>query len=486
MAEVPVQIEEIYKIYKQTKSVRLPFNLPINKIDHKIDHGDLYFTLDIRSRKGIRGFLINSLRLVEFYMPFLLKPCIPLLKKYVNNNLYIYGGNAYAKEAIKKGANYAVIDSKLAKKGDKFLFVNNTRDTLINLVALNRNNVNTQFVGITGSCGKTTTKELTKYILSKKYSTESTPKSANAFYTIAYSLLNFNESTDLAVIEMGIDSPGQIKKYCELVQPQCGLITCIGKAHLQGLKSIEGVLKAKGELFEYLISVNGHIFKNINDSRIASLAKNYKNITTYGRTKDANICGEIISAFPFLKIKWYPPTKARAEYYNVSTKLFGEYNLDNLLAAISVALHYDVPPKLINEAIQEYETLNLRSQIKNIGTNKIIFDCYNANPTSMRASLINFSKMNADKKVLLIGDMLELGNSSIQEHSDMISFVKKLNFDLAVFIGKEFMKARDNDFGLYLSNVRTARKWFHKQKFENTQILLKASRGIAIEKMINK
>jgi UDP-N-acetylmuramoyl-tripeptide--D-alanyl-D-alanine ligase len=345
--------------------------------------------------------------------------------------------------------------------------------------------VNTQFIGITGSCGKTTTKELTKFILSKKYSTESTTGTWNTFYTIAHHLLNFNESTDLAIIEMGIGSPGQIKKYCEMVQPHCGLITCIGKAHLQGLKSIEGVLKAKGELFEYLISVNGHIFKNINDSRIASLAINYKNITTYGRTKDADICGEIISTFPFLKIKWYPPTKTRAEYYNVSTKLFGEYNLDNILSAISVALYFDVPPKLINEAIQEYETIDLRSQIKKYGTNTIYFDCYNANPTSMRASLINFAKMNVDKKVAIIGDMLELGNSSIQEHSDMISFVKKLNFDLTVFVGKEFMKARDNNFSLCFSNVRTARKWFYKQKFINTHIILKASRGIAIEKIIN-
>ena len=481
MAEVPVQIEEIYKIFKQSKNVRLPFNLAYNNIDP----GDLYFTLDIRSRKGIRGILINSLRFVEYYLPSLLNPCIPFLKKY-KNSIFIYGGNAYAKDAIKKGANYAVIDSKLARKGDKFLLVNNARDTLIDLVVLNRNNVNTQFIGITGSCGKTTTKELTKFILSRKYSTESTPGTSNSFYTIAYSLLNFNESTDMAVVEMGVDYPGQIKKYCELVQPQCGLITCIGKAHLQGLNSVEGVLKEKGELFEYLISVNGHIFKNTNDSRIAGLAKNYKNITTYGRAKDANIYGEIISASPFLKIKWYPPTKTRTECYNVSTKLFGEYNLDNLLAAITVALHYDVPPKLINEAIQEYETIKLRSQIKNIGTNTIIFDCYNANPTSMRVALINFAKMNADKKVLLIGDMLELGNSSNQEHRDIISYIKQLDFDLTVFIGKEFIKARDHNFGLYFSNVSTAKKWVSKQKFKNTHMLLKASRGIAIEKIVDQ
>jgi UDP-N-acetylmuramoyl-tripeptide--D-alanyl-D-alanine ligase len=398
---------------------------------------------------------------------------------------YSKHGNSYAKWCLGKGAAYAVIDDVRMKQGPEYLVVEDSNAALNSLAVVHRNQVDTQFIAVTGSCGKTTTKELTKAVLSSKYSAEATIGNKNAHSFIPAAILNFEQSADFAVIEMGIASSGQIRRYCEMVKPHCGLITCIGKAHLQGLKSIEGVLKAKGELFEYLISVNGHIFKNINDSRIASLAINYKNITTYGRTKDADICGEIISTFPFLKIKWYPPTKTRAEYYNVSTKLFGEYNLDNILSAISVALYFDVPPKLINEAIQEYETIDLRSQIKKYGTNTIYFDCYNANPTSMRASLINFAKMNVDKKVAIIGDMLELGNSSIQEHSDMISFVKKLNFDLTVFVGKEFMKARDNNFSLCFSNVRTARKWFYKQKFINTHIILKASRGIAIEKIIN-
>jgi UDP-N-acetylmuramoyl-tripeptide--D-alanyl-D-alanine ligase len=479
MTEVSGQINKLYQIYKKSKNVKLPYDLAANRIIP----GDLYFTLDLRAKKGIKGALVNNLRFVESNMPILLKPGIPLLKKY-KENLFIFGGNAYAKKAIKMGANYAVIDEKFAKKGNNFLLVDNALSTLVKLAAHNRDIVNTQFIAITGSCGKTTTKELTKFILSKTYFTESTPGNLNHSFLIAQSLLNFDKRADLAVIEMGIKSPGQIKSMCQMVKPHCGLITCIGKAHLQGLESIEGVSKAKGELFEYLTSVNGHIFKNISDSRVANLAKNYKNITTFGRTKDADICGEIISTFPFLKIKWYPPTKSKAEYYNVSTKLFGEYNLDNILAAISVALHYDVPLKLINEAIKEYETINLRSQIKDYETNKITFDCYNSNPTSMKAALINFAKINVDKKVAIIGDMLELGHSSIQEHRDMISFVKGFNFDLTVFVGKEFMKAKDNNFGMYLSSVKTARKWFNKQKFRNTHILLKASRGIALERII--
>lgn len=485
MSEIPIQIDELYRIYKQSKKIRIRIPSELGK--NRIESDDLYFAVHQKSHaKGIKKILLRCYLFMDSNMPLLRKPLMPLFNKDNDYALFFLKyGDAYAKWCLKRGAAYAVIDDMRMKKGPKYLLVEDTNDALTSLAAFHRKKVDTQFIAITGSCGKTTTKELTKYILSRKYSTESTIGSRNAQWYIPSFLLNFDDSADLAVVEMGIASSGQIKKYCEIVQPHCGLITCIGKAHLSGLKSIEGVLKAKGELFEYLISENRHIFKNINDSMVASLARNYKNITTYGRTKDADICGEIISTFPFLKIKWYPSKKSRAEYYNVSTKLYGEYNLDNILSAISVALYFGVPPKLINEAIQEYETIDLRSQIKKHGTNTIYFDCYNANPTSMRAALISFAKMNVDKKVAIIGDMLELGNSSIQEHCDMISFVKKLNFDLTAFVGKEFMKARDNDFSLFFSNIKTARKWFNKQKFINTHIILKASRGIAIEKIIN-
>ena len=184
MTDTPVQIDELYQIYKQSRSVKLPYDLASGRIAP----GDLYFTLDLRPRKGIKGALINSLRLIEFYMPFLLKPGMPLLKKY-KDNLFIFGGNAYAKKAIKKGANYSVIDEKLAKKGNKFLLADNALNTLIKLAALNRNKVNTQYIAITGSCGKTITKELTKFILSKKYFTESTPGNLNHSFLIARSLL---------------------------------------------------------------------------------------------------------------------------------------------------------------------------------------------------------------------------------------------------------------------------------------------------------
>jgi UDP-N-acetylmuramoyl-tripeptide--D-alanyl-D-alanine ligase len=484
-----VKIEELYKIYIQSKSVRLPHDLEANDIEP----GDLYFAWKISlSGQGIKGAIGEIWRFMEFKLPFLLKLAILSIKKYKKWSLYsgfqsnMIDGNAYANKAIKKEADYAVIDDIRSKNGPNFFFVENTSDTLINLAALHRKKMNTQFVGITGSCGKTTTKELTHLVLSTKYSVESTVDNHNCVPWIPQRILNFDENTEIGVIEMGVSSIGQLRKLCEIVQPHCGLITCIGKAHLEGFKSLEGVVKAKKELFEYLISVNGHIFKNINDATVTNVFNYYKNVTTYGTTKDADIYGKILNTTPFLTIRWYPSKKSKSEYHDVSTKLYGEYNLDNILSAISVGLYYDVPPKLINEAIQEYETINLRSQIKKLGKNTIILDAYNANPTSMRAALSNFDKMDADNKVVIIGDMLELGKSSIEEHRNIIFFTKNLNFNRTVFIGKEFGKARDPNFGLYFSKIKTAKKWFSQQNFINSHILLKASRGIAIERIVDR
>ena len=390
MENMPVNILELYRIYKQSRGVKCPSDLAYNRIKS----GDLYFTWAYPKKPKSVKFILW--RFMPYYIMFFLKPVISFLKnsKQGLGRVTLFGGNAFAKEAIKKGANFAVIDNKRAKKGPKYILVTDVRDTITNLAVLQRKKSNIQFVAITGSCGKTTTRGLTCLVLRKKYSVESS--SSNVMPVIQADILNFNESTEIAVMEIGTANFGVIKQSCEIIQPHCGLITCIGKAHLQGLKSIEGVLKAKGELFDYLISTNGHIFKNLNDSKIVGMANNYENITTFGSTTDANIYGEITNTFPFLTIKWYPSIKSKREYYHASTKLFGEYNLDNILSAISVGLYFDVPPKLINEAIQEYETTNLRSQEKKIGSNTIILDSYNANPTSMRAALKNFTKMITD------------------------------------------------------------------------------------------
>lgn len=481
MAKVTVTTDELYRIYRRSKSLKYPYDL----MTSRIEQGDLYFALQRESNQGIRGFLRKSWKFMEFYLPFLPRLFFSLLRGLNINLHYWVDGNTYAKEAIKK-ANYAVIDDSRMKNGSKLLLVENTEDTLIGLAALHRKKLNNRLVGITGSCGKTTTKELINSVLSTKYSVVSTTGTQNRIIQCSQSILKMDKSTDIGVIEMaGGTGMASLKQKCLVVKPNCGIITSIGKAHLQYYNSVDGVAEEKEKLFEYLVSTNGHIFKNLNDSRVANMATDYSNITTYGSIEEADIYGKVISTFPFLVIRWYPSKRSRREYYDIITKLYGDYNLDNILSAISVGLHFDVPPRSINEAIQEYETKHLRSQVKKQGTNTIIFDSYNANPTSMRAALRNFEKMDAVKKVVIIGDMLELGNSSIEEHRKLILFLKNLNFDATFFIGKEFMKVRENGFGWYFSNVRTARHFFYKQNFQNTHILLKASRGIAVERIIN-
>jgi UDP-N-acetylmuramoyl-tripeptide--D-alanyl-D-alanine ligase len=480
MGNVPVEMDEIYRVYKNSKSVKLPSDAETNKIEP----GDLYFAWKLFNDPSNLGFLMKNWRNMELYTPLLLKPIIALLKKYTNYSTYVVDGNAYAKKAIKMGANYAIIDDTRIKNNYRYLFTKNTRAMVCDLVAFHRKKVNIPFVGITGTCGKTTTKELIKSVLSAKYTVESNMGNLNSPPLLFKEILNFAKNTELGIIELAGNSFYNFKRLCEIVQPHCGLITCIGKGHLDWFKSIEGVLKIKRGLFDYISSVKGHIFKNLNDSKIANLVNDYKHTTTYGSINDADVYGQIVDTSPFLTIKWHPSKNSRQEYFQVTTKLYGHYNLDNILSAIAVGLYYDIPPKLINEAIQEYETINLRSQIQKIGTNSFILDSGSATPTSMIAALNSFYDMNVEKKIAILGDIAYLGKWSIQEHHDIIIYTKNLNFDITVFVGKEFQKARDHDFGLYFANPKTARKWLKEQNIKNSHILLKSSRPVGIERII--
>ena len=481
MENIPVKINELYRVYRHSKSVKSFGDVETNKIEP----GDLYFAWKRFNDPIELGLLMKTWRYMELYTPFLLLPIIALLKKYTNYNAYVIDGNAYAKKAIKMGASYAVIDNIHIKKGNKYLFTQDIKATLKELVAFHRKKMNTQFIGITGTCGKTTTKRLIKSVLIAKYPVESNRGNLNTAPWIFQEILNnFAEGTKMGVIEIAGSNFPNIKKVCETIQPNCGLITNIGKGHLKQFKSIEGVLKVKRGLFDYLSSVNGHIFKNLNDSRVATLANDYKNTTTYGSTKDADVYGQISNTSPVLEIKWYPSKKSRREYYQVRTKLYGQYNLDNLLSAIAVGLYFDIPPKLINEAIQECEPSNLRSQIKKVGTNTLILDSGSATPTSMMASLNSLYEMNVEKKIAILGDIAYLGEFSVQEHRDIIAYTKDLNFDITVFVGREFHKARDRYFGLYFATLKKAQKWFKKQNLKNSHILLKSSRPIAIERIL--
>lgn len=484
MIESSFSIDECYRFFKQFKERRVL--LPEDLDQEKIGPNDIYFAVHKNNpTEGIKGFLLKCYLTLDANMPLIDKPVRSFFNKSGNYKFFysLYGDN-YANWCLKRGAAYSVIDNPRMKKGPRYILVDDVDHTLERLAVIRRKELNAEFIAVTGSCGKTTTTALTTFILRKKYAAESTKGNKNALWAIPQAILNFDENADLGVVEMGIRAFNEISKYCHIVKPDCGIITCIGKAHLAGFQTKDGVLKAKRELFDFLISRNGQLFKNLNDPLLATLASDYKQTTTYGRTEDADVFGKIIDSSQLLKIRWYPTKRSRSEYYDVSTKLYGEYNLNNILAAIAVALHYDISPKLICEALQEYETVGLRSQIIKYGTNTIYVDCYNANPTSMQAALVNFAKIRAAKRVAILGDMLELGHSTGREHTEMVAYTRNLNIDQTVFVGEAFKKAMDNDWGTYFSTVKAARKWFNQQAFENTHILLKASRGIAIERMV--
>jgi UDP-N-acetylmuramoyl-tripeptide--D-alanyl-D-alanine ligase len=283
---------------------------------------------------------------------------------------------------------------------------------------------------------------------------------------------------------MGINNIGDITSYCKIVKPDSGVITCIGKTHLEFLRSIDQVEKAKKELFDYLISSQGHIFLNLDDPRLASFGTGYSQLTTFGGRDDAEVQGKVFELNPFLKIKWRPALNSQDNHIS-QTRMWGAYNLTNVLAAIAVGLHYDIPLKMIHEAIEAYEPLELRSQVIERGSKRIFVDAYNANPTSLKASLESFYGIKSRRKIAIIGDMLELGHSSYKEHGDIVSLCKEFNFDRMVFIGNEFFRVKDKNAGLFFPNLRRAKGWIIKQNFTDSDIFLKGSRGISIEKVLS-
>jgi len=484
MSTPDISIDDLYRIYKESKAVKTPRDFE----QDNVAPGDLYVAWRMRysSPGGIVSVLEDIWCFLEYYSPFLLKPIRHFIDKYNDVSGFMVDWNATAQAALRRGAHVAVVDDRRARRaGTNCILVEDSRATLKSLAVHHRRHMDTTFIGITGSCGKTTTKELVHSVLGAQYRVECTQDTFNTPLYAQKTLLNLDEATELGVMEMGADTFGQLQENCEVVQPSCGLITCIGKAHLENFDSIEGVLTAKTELFDYLRSTGGHIFKNLNDSRLAPLLQDYERVTTYGSAEDADVRGTVVGTSPSLTIRWYPSRRSNQEHFDVATKLFGEYNLDNVLAAIAAGLHFDVPPASINESLQECETLALRSQTTTLGTNTVIQDTYNANPTSMRAALDNFSHLETAGKVAILGDMLELGRASRQEHRDLISYAKQVECDQVVFVGKEFTQARDASFGRYFRNVRQARRWLVAQHWTDTHILLKASRGIALERLMS-
>ena len=333
------------------------------------------------------------------------------------------------------------------------------------------------FLAITGSNGKTTTKELIHAVLSTTYKTYTTEGNLNNHIGIPLTLLKIKEDAEIAVIEMGANHIGEIASYCKIVLPTHGLITNCGKAHLEGFGSEEGVRKGKGELYDYLRANNGIAFLMRDYDYLFQMSKGIQHIITYG-TKNADIEGNISKSEPFLKVNLTKGT----EISSIQTNLVGEYNLPNVLAAVTVGKYFKVPDEKIKTAIENYSASNNRSQWIEQGTNKIILDAYNANPASMKLAIENFAKMNVPNKVLILGGMAELGKESKSEHQLIIGLISNYQWKEVALVGGDFMKI--NHPYQRFNDAIEARKWMQHQNYNNTSLLIKGSRSMQMEKIL--
>lgn len=387
-----------------------------------------------------------------------------------------FNGNKFAKQVLESGAAYVVADEPLPFEDERIIQVNNVLETLQQLAKYHREQFSIPFIAITGSNGKTTTKELLHEVLSTTYKTYTTKGNLNNHIGIPLTILKIKTDAEIAVIEMGANHQHEIEGYCEYVQPTHGLITNIGKAHLEGFGGEEGVKKGKGELFKYLKDRQGTVFVNTDDPAVFDLSKAINNAILYGSKSD-KAKGIIIKNDPFIEVKIEDEKP-----FTIQSNLVGTYNLSNILAAVCVGKYFAVNEQKIRKAISDYQPSNSRSQLIQKNTNKIILDAYNANPGSMKVAIENFAKMNGEKKILLLGSMMELGAESEKEHADIISLINQNKWYAVVLVGKNFEEIKNNYINL--ENSLQARDWIKNENVENAQILIKGSRSMQMEKVL--
>jgi UDP-N-acetylmuramoyl-tripeptide--D-alanyl-D-alanine ligase len=389
-----------------------------------------------------------------------------------------FNGNAYAAQALRRGAAYAIIDEKEFAVSSKYVLEEDVLLALQHLARYHRLQLKIPFIGITGSNGKTTTKELLTAVLAQKYKTYATEGNLNNHIGVPLSILKIKKDAELAIIEMGANHLHEIELYCDIALPNFGLITNCGKAHLEGFGSLEGVRKGKGELYDYIRRTQGTIFRNADLAYLSDMAKGIEDQRTYG-TANAQTIGRAISGTDLLKVA----VLSSGLETQIQTQLVGNYNLANVLAAVAVGCYFDVDIEKIKAAIEAYRPSNSRSQMLEKGSNKIILDAYNANPSSMRAALENFNKMEGKNKWVLLGGMKELGVDSLKEHQELINLLVKMDFKNVLLCGPEFNAVKHN-FS-WFPNVTALNAYLHSAPLKDALVLIKGSRTATMETVLD-
>lgn len=386
-----------------------------------------------------------------------------------------FNGNGYAQQALDAGAAYAVVDDPVFYTvPEKMMLVPDALQALQELAHHHRRQFSIPFIGITGTNGKTTTKEMVRTVLGSVYRTYATAGNLNNHIGVPLTLLGIPPDAEMAVIEMGANHQLEIEGYCKVALPTHGLITNIGKAHLEGFGSEEGVRKAKGELYDHLRASGGTAFVCRDYPYLVEMSKGIRTVITYGR-ENADYTGTPAAGTALLELE----TKATGR---IATQLVGDYNFPNVMAAIAIGLHFNVPPEKIRASIEQYVPSNNRSQIVQRGSNTFIMDAYNANPSSMKAAIANFAGLNAPAKVLLLGAMKELGADSLHEHQALAELLQQTHWKAVVLVGGDFEKISHPY--IFLPTAEDARRWVEQQAFKNTSFLVKGSRSVGMEKVL--
>lgn len=423
-----MQIEEIYTVFKKYPHVQTD--------SRKLQQGELFFAL-----KGPN-----------------------------------FNGNIFTKKALELGAAYVIADEKQDFEDQRIILVDDVLLTLQALAKHHRNQFNIPFIAITGSNGKTTTKELLHEVLSSTYKTYTTVGNLNNHIGVPLTILKIKEDAEMAIIEMGANHVQEIESYCQYTQPTHGLITNIGKAHLEGFGGEEGVKKGKGELFDYIQLHHGMAFINRDDVAVNEIGEKVSKSVMYGST-GLHPVGNVLKSDPFLEVNI-----SSENPFSIQTNLVGNYNLPNVLASVCIGRYFEVSDEKIKNAIEHYKPSNSRSQLIKKESNSIILDAYNANPGSMKAAIENFSQMQGENKILLLGDMKELGENTADEHQVIISLIDQHKWKAVVLVGDYFGSLKHNYTGF--ENSVLAKEWFDNQDFENALILIKGSNSMHMEKII--
>jgi UDP-N-acetylmuramoyl-tripeptide--D-alanyl-D-alanine ligase len=387
-----------------------------------------------------------------------------------------FDGNLFAEKALQTCA-YAIIDNPDVKTSDRMIVTDDVLKTLQQLAAYHRKKLGTPIIGITGTNGKTTTKELLAAVLSTKYNLLYTQGNLNNHIGVPLTLLRLTPDHEMAVIEMGANHPGEIHDLVQIVQPDYGIITNVGRAHLEGFGSLEGVIRTKGELYDYLRQTNGKIFIHQENEYLQAIAHGLEQIT-YGASNEAYLSGQVISSNPFLRFQW----RQQDISCTVDTHLVGDYNLWNALASVAAGRYFGVPAEQINRALTAYEPTNNRSQWKKTASNELIIDTYNANPGSMQVALANFAALSATPKAVILGDMRELGAGSLELHTEIVTLLKKQNFDQVFLCGDQFT-ATGETYRCF-PTVEALIDYFSANPLQGFHILIKGSHGVHLEEVV--